>query len=243
VTAPHHTGPDQPRIGLAGWSEAVSKYRARFPGEGTGLTRYASTFDFVEVNVTFYRAVRESTFASWAQQTPADFRFSVKLSRSVTHAARLSANARLEEALGPLRALGPKLAAVLVQLPPSLAFDPDRTEAFLLRLRASYPGVVAWEPRHPGWDCDEARRLLDDHGVTPVITEIPTPQTPRATTGCYFRLHGTPRRYRSAYSDADLSTLAAWLREGSSPAFVVFDNTAGPAGVTNAMHLQSLLAT
>lgn len=231
----------QPRIGLAGWSEAVSKYRSNFASDGTGLTRYASTFDFVEVNVTFYRAVREATFASWAEQTPDGFRFSVKLSRSVTHAARLSANARLEEALGPMQALGDKLAAVLVQLPPSLAFEPDRVEAFLVRLRAAYPGVVAWEPRHPAWDCEEARRLLADHRVTPVITEIPTPQTPRGENGCYFRLHGTPRRYRSSYSDPDLSALADWLSQASPPAFVVFDNTAGPAGVANARSLQSLV--
>ena len=229
------------RIGLAGWSEAVSKYRARFPGEGTGLTRYASTFTFVEVNASFYRAVRAETFASWAEQTPEGFRFSVKINRAVTHAARLSANATLEQALEPMMSLGAKLAAVLIQLPPSLAFDPDRTEAFLVRLRAAYSGTVAWEPRHPSWAVPEADLLLAAHGVTPVLTEIPTAQTPHGATGCYVRLHGTPRRYRSSYSAADLSALAAWLREGSSPAFVVFDNTAGPAGVANAMDLQSLL--
>lgn len=231
-----------PHIGLAGWSEAVSHHRSNFPSEGTGLTRYAGTFDFVEVNVTFYRAVREATFASWAEQTPADFRFSVKLSRGVTHAARLSPQARLEEALGPMQALGDKLAAVLVQLPPSLAFDADRVEAFLLRLRASFSGTVVWEPRHPGWDCDEARGLLAGHGVTPAMTEIPTPETPRGEFGCYFRLHGTPRRYRSSYSAADLSALADWLSLASPPAFVVFDNTAGPAGVANALSLQSLVS-
>ena len=220
----------------------MSKYRTHFPAEGSGLTRYASTFDFVEVNVTFYRAVREATFASWAEQTPEDFRFSVKLSRAVTHAARLSGNARLEEALAPMRALGDKLAAVLVQLPPSLAFDADRVEAFLIRLRATYEGMVAWEPRHPGWDGEEASSLLAVHGVTRVLTEIPTPQTPRGEHGCYVRLHGTPRRYRSSYSDADLSALAAWLADGTSPANVVFDNTAGPAGVANALSLQSLVS-
>ena len=220
----------------------MSKYRAHFPTEGSGLTRYASTFDFVEVNVTFYRAVREATFASWAEQTPEDFLFSVKLNRAVTHAARLSTNARLEEALAPMRALGDKLAAVLVQLPPSLAFDSDRAEAFLVRLRAAYAGMVAWEPRHPDWDSAEAASLLADHGVTRVLTEIPTPQAPRGEHGCYVRLHGTPRRYRSSYSDADLSALATWLADGTSPAYVVFDNTAGPAGVANALVLQSLVS-
>ena len=228
-------------IGLAGWSEAVSRYRSSFPADGSGLTRYSGTFDFVEVNVTFYRAVRETTFASWAEQTPADFRFSVKLNRSVTHAARLSANARLEEALQPMAALGDKLAALLIQLPPTLDFDPARAEAFLTRLRGLYAGTVAWEPRHPGWASADAESLLAAHQVTPVLTEIPTPHTPHAPGGDYVRLHGTPRRYRSSYPTDQLRALAAWITEGTSPAYVVFDNTAGPAGVANGRELQELL--
>ena len=229
------------RIGLAGWSEAVSRYRSHFPSEGTGLARYTGTFDFVEVNVTFYRAVREATLAGWAEQTPPGFRFSVKINRSVTHAARLSPNARLEDALLPVRALGDKVGALLVQLPPTLDFDAERAATFLARLRASYAGMVAWEPRHPGWDDARADDLLAAHGVTRVLTEIPGPDTPHSSRGCYVRLHGTPRRYRSSYSDADLSTLAAWLAEEAGPSYVVFDNTAGPAGVANAMTLQSLV--
>jgi uncharacterized protein YecE (DUF72 family) len=232
----------RPRIGLAGWSEAVSRQRTHFPTEGSGLTRYAATFNFVEVNVTFYRAVRESTFAGWAEQTPEDFRFSVKLNRSVTHAARLSVNARLEEALGPMRALGDKLAALLVQLPPSLTFDPAVAADFLGRLRAAYDGTVAWEPRHPDWDLHEAQLLLAAHGITRVTTDIPGPETPCAPSGAYVRLHGEPRRYRSPYSSDQLRSLADWIDASDGPDLIVFDNTAGPAGVSNARELQSLLA-
>ncbi|MFM7210692.1 MAG: DUF72 domain-containing protein, partial [Actinomycetota bacterium] len=156
-------------------------------------------------------------------------------------AARLSAQARLEDALLPVRTLGDKVGALLVQLPPTLDFDPEKTEAFIARLRSIYSGMVAWEPRHPGWDSPEAARLLDAHGVTRVMTEIPDASTPHSATGCYVRLHGTPRRYRSSYSDADLAALAAWLAEESGPSFVVFDNTAGPAGVANALTLKSLV--
>ena len=229
------------RIGLAGWSEAVSRYRRHFPSEGSGLARYAGTFDFVEVNVTFYRAVREPTLIGWGEQTPPDFRFSIKINRSVTHASRLSPSARLDDALLPVRALGDKAAVLLVQLPPTLNFDPDRVEAFLGRLRVAYAGMVAWEPRHPGWDDETAANLLRAHDVTRVLTDIPHPDTPRSSTGCYVRLHGTPRRYRSSYSDTDLLALATWLAEVPGPSYVVFDNTAGPAAVSNAMTLQSML--
>lgn len=228
------------RVGLAGWSEAVSRYRSNFPAEGPGLTRYAATFDFVEINVTFYRAVRPDTFQAWAGQTPPDFRFSVKMNRSVTHAARLSENARVAEALAPMTALGPKLAAVLVQLPPSLEFDAQRTERFLTRLREQYSGLVALEPRHASWVSPGPARLLDAFAVTPVLTEIPAPDTPASPHGVYVRLHGSPRRYRSPYSAEQLQALASWIAETTAPTYVVFDNTAGPAGVRNALELREL---
>ena len=231
-----------PLIGLAGWSEAVSKHRTYFPGSGSGLTRYAETFSMVEVNSSFYRAVRAETFASWAEQTPPGFRFSVKINRAVTHAARLSANAKLEQALEPMMSLGPKLAAVLIQLPPTLATDPERDAAFLDRLRSLYSGMVAWEPRHPSWEAPEAVRLLEEHGITPVRTSIPAAGAAHAEPGTYVRLHGTPRRYYSAYSSADLTSLSEWLRTESSPAIVIFDNTASSAGVRNAIELSELLA-
>ncbi|MFM1966223.1 MAG: hypothetical protein RL134_1948 [Actinomycetota bacterium] len=235
----------QPLIGLAGWSEAVSKHRAYFPAAGSGLTRYAATFGMVEVNASFYRAVRAETFASWADQTPSDFRFSVKINRAVTHAARLSANAKLEHALEPMMSLGPKLAAVLIQLPPTLAFEPERDAAFLDRLRGLYAGMVAWEPRHASWQAAEATRLLEAHGVTPVLTVIPGPESAHSPAGAYVRLHGTPRRYYSSYSGEDLTSLATWLREapehGDRPAIVIFDNTASSAGVRNALELSDLL--
>lgn len=230
------------RIGLAGWSEATSRYRAHFAAEGTSLERYASTFDFVEVNVTFYRAVRPETFAGWSEQTPSDFRFSVKMNRSVTHAARLSENARVAEAIAPATGLGSRLAAFLVQLPPGLAFDASRTEAFLARLREHYSGTVALEPRHASWTGPDLARLIGDYAVTPVLTEIPEPDSDPSPHGTYVRLHGSPRRYRSAYASEQLRTLAAWLGHASRPAYVVFDNTAGPAGVRNALELREALA-
>ena len=234
--------PTRARIGLAGWSEAVSKHRGYFPGAGSGLARYAETFDMVEVNASFYRAVRAETFASWADLTPEGFRFSVKINRAVTHAARLSANAKLEQALEPMMSLGAKLAAVLIQLPPTLARDPERDAAFLARLRGIYDGMVAWEPRHASWDEPEAVTLLAEHGVTLVRTEIPEAQSPHPESGAYVRLHGTPRRYYSAYSSADLAALATWLRATPPPTITIFDNTASSAGVRNALELVDLMA-
>ena len=235
------TASARPPIGLAGWSEAVSKHRDCFPGSGTGLARYAATLDMVEVNASFYRAVRPETFASWAEQTPEDFRFSVKINRAITHAARLSPGAPLEQAIEPMLSLGTKLAAMLIQLPPTLALDTDRDGAFLTRLRGLHAGAVAWEPRHPSWADPEATRLLADHGVIRVRTTIPEPDDVHDPAGTYVRLHGTPRRYYSAYSSTDLEHLAAWMDSAAPPAIVIFDNTASDAGVRNARALRDLM--
>jgi uncharacterized protein YecE (DUF72 family) len=105
--------------------------------------------------------------------------------------------------------------------------------------------MVAWEPRHASWKAPEASRLLEGHGVTPVLTDIPGPDSTHSPAGAYVRLHGTPRRYYSAYSEADLRSLATWLREAPAhddqSTIVIFDNTASSAGVRNALELSDLL--
>jgi len=131
---------------------------------------------------------------------------------------------------------------VLIQLPPTLVTDPERDAAFLERLRSLYSGMVAWEPRHPSWESPEEAHLLAEHGITPVRTTIPEAGAARTGPGTYVRLHGTPRRYYSAYSTADLTSLSQWLRAAPSPSIVIFDNTASSAGVRNAIELSELLA-
>ena len=233
-------------VGLAGWSEAVSKYRHRFPSQsGTGLERYSSALSFVEVNVSFYRAVRSSTYESWASQTPDDFAFSVKMSRSVTHFAKLSEAAPLDDFWTSVAGLGAKLQAVLVQLPPSLGFDTERASAFFARMRQTYSGMIAVEPRHPSWASDECLALYARFALTPVSTAIPAgapTREPSVGAPMYYRLHGEPRRYRSPYSLEQLRELSRVLAEGAgAPRFVCFDNTASSAGISNALTLLELL--
>lgn len=229
-----------PRIGLAGWSEAVSRYRNRFgPTTGTGLARYATTLNFVEVNVSFYRQVRRSTYEGWTEQTPDDFAFSVKMARAVTHFAKLSENAPLAPFWDSVAGLGDKLKAVLVQLPPSLTYDDARAAAFFARLRATYDGTIAVEARHASWFEEPPRARYREFDLTEVRTSIPA--EPDGSGTAYYRLHGEPRRYRSPYSLEQLQSLAAdvTIRRGKS--LIIFDNTASSAGVDNALTLRDLL--
>ena len=236
------------RIGLAGWTEAVGRFRSFYPlppdiDRPTGLQRYAHSFDFAEINASFYRRMRRSTFEKWAQDTPADFGFSVKMYRGLTHFHRLKDTSDLEGFIDSIEGLGGKLLAVLVQLPPSLAFDSDIVSSFFVALRRMYAGPVACEPRHASWESSDVAAMLGDLDVGIVRVSIPAVDEPAGPGPVYVRLHGSPRRYFSSYDTEDLQRLAAWL--GGHPAhrrFVVFDNTASSAATRNARELRDLIA-
>lgn len=237
------------RIGLAGWSEAVSRHRASFPaplpGDSSALAKYATAFDFVEINASFYRQFRAETYGKWADDVPDGFRFAVKMHRLITHYTRLENEGLLEPFFESVAGLGEKLAVMLVQLPPSLAFDFSVATVFFDALRARYAGPVVCEPRHDSWTAPDALALLAAHRVGLVQIEIPAPERERGhdAVPLYIRLHGSPRRYYSTYSDAQLAQLAEFLRlNPKRQRFVVFDNTASNAGVRNALHLRQLVA-
>jgi uncharacterized protein YecE (DUF72 family) len=108
-------------IGTAGWSIPIPD-RAAFPAEGTALQRYAARFGGLEINSSFHRPHRASTWERWGASVPDGFRFSVKLPKTITHQAKLvEAEPLLSAHLADAALLGAKLAVHLVQLPPSLA--------------------------------------------------------------------------------------------------------------------------
>jgi uncharacterized protein YecE (DUF72 family) len=236
------------RIGLAGWSEAVSRHRSSFPlpfdPTVSALAKYATAFSFVEINASFYRQFRAETYAKWAEDVPENFRFSVKMHRLITHYTRLKNTTLLDPFFESVAGLGEKLAVVLVQLPPSLVFDPPVARAFIDALRARHAGPIACEPRHGSWGQAAALVLLADYRVGLVRIDIPAAEqeTGHDDVPVYIRLHGAPRRYYSFYGSEQLLQLAAFLRlNHRRPRFVVFDNTASSAGVRNALELTNLL--
>ena len=139
------------RIGCAGWS-ILSRHAALF-GEGDShLARYATRFNAVEINSSFYRPHAATTYARWAASVPRSFRFSVKLPKAVTHDARLrGAGDATSRFADEIAGLGQRLGGVLVQLPPSLAFDARMANAFFAMLRRRIVAPVACEPRHASW--------------------------------------------------------------------------------------------
>lgn len=234
-------------IGTAGWS-IPRKDAAAFPEQGTALERYASTFDGVEVNSSFHRAHRPSTWAKWAASVPETFRFAVKIPKAITHQAKLvDVDAIVAAFAGEIAPLGSKLALLLVQLPPKLAFDAGVAERFFTILRTSvHPGIVC-EPRHATWFDPEADTLLDRWRVARVAADPalgPAAAVPGGWRGtAYWRLHGSPAMYRSSYADDRIEGYARRIRDAigeGTETWCMFDNTAASAATGDAL---SLMAT
>lgn len=243
----HDPPPSPVYVGCAGWSLPREQWPA-FAEPGSHLQRYASRFSGVEINSSFYRPHRFPTYVRWADSVPDGFRFSVKAPKSITHEARLqSCDQVLDEFLAQCSGLGKKLGCLLVQLPPSLAFDPQVAQAFFQALRARFSGSLVVEPRHPSWL--NAEDLLIEQRVGRVAAD-PSPITSHMTPGGwqgvrYWRLHGAPRIYHSAYEHSRLQTLAADLLDShrsNRTVWYIFDNTASGFAVGNALELQGLLA-
>ena len=240
--------PEPWRIGCAGWSLPRPMWPA-FPAEGSHLERYAQRFDAVEIDTSFYRPHRRETYERWAASTPAGFRFAVKLPQSVTHECRLvDAMPAFEEFAAQVEGLGDKLGALVVQLPPSLAFDADVVRGFFTALRQRHSGAVVLEPRHRSWFTRQVDGLLAGFQVARVLADPVLFDEAAAPGGwpslVYLRLHGSPRRYWSAYDDHLLARLAQRLRlakEEGAQCWCVLDNTAGGEAVGNALTLRRLL--
>ena len=226
------------RIGCASWSIDRAS-GPHFASEGSHLQRYARVMNAVEINSSFYRPHQPATYERWAADVPEDFRFSVKLPRSITHDHRLKdINELLARFAGEAGARGAKLGCVLVQLPPSLALDTALADALFGRLSALFGCLIACEARHPSWFAAAGTALLQAHGAARVIADPPAgqpgPHVPTSET-VYARLHGSPRMYYSSYTDEYLDSVAAYLADKDG--WVIFDNTASGAALPNALAL------
>ena len=236
------------RIGCAGWSIATRQAHAF--GEGDSLlARYATRLDVVEINSTFHRAHQPKTFERWAATVPRDFRFSVKLPRTITHDARLvRTNDPMAAFAEQVAGLGHKLGGVLVQLPPSLVFDARTAGNFFRVLRRHFDDVpVACEPRHASWFAPAVANAWERFDIARVAADPPKPEGAALPGGAgawrYWRLHGTPRMYYSAYDETRLVALADELRRHGTPkrpAWCIFDNTAHSHATENALRLTEL---
>jgi uncharacterized protein YecE (DUF72 family) len=233
--------PGTVRIGISGWT--YKPWRGVFYPQKLWqkkeLTYAASLFPSIEVNGTFYSLQRPSSFATWRDQTPDDFVFSIKGSRFITHMRRLR---NIEQPLANffasgVLALGPKLGPILWQFPPNFQFNPELLEEFFtllpnethaaatlakrhderLKGRAFLdPGKRralrhAIEIRHPSFVAREFITLLRRYNIALVCADtVEWPLLMDITADfLYCRLHGSEVLYTSGYSDQALDQWAA----------------------------------
>ncbi len=236
------------RVGTSGWAYAHWRgpFYPRGLRQGEWIHHYARFLDTVEVNASFYRLPRDSLIDGWVSRTPDDFLFAVKAWRVLTHYCRLEDCAEpLAEMFARIRRFGHRLGPILFQLPPRFPKDPPRLQRFLEALPAGLR--YAFEFRDPSWHHEEVYALLRQQGCAFVPFDLAGLTGPRVVTAdfVYVRLHGHERRYRGAYSEAQLRDWADWLAgelAAGRDVFVYFDNTDEEAhAVANARTLRRLL--
>ena len=151
----------------------------------------------------------------------------------------------LDEFVAGARMLGQKLGPILVQLPPSLAFDPGLATSFFATLRDRHSGAIVCEPRHPSWFADDAEDLLKANGIGRVAADpavVPAAAMPGGwLEPAYYRLHGSPRKYYSGYDEESIRRFASAVRGTAGEVWCMFDNTASGAAAGDAVNLSNAI--
>ena len=208
--------------------------------EKSRLQYYASLCNSIEINSIFYKLPRPATVANWAAAVPDDFRFTCKVSKSITHVKDLHfATKDLRDFMDVANHAGEKKGCLLVQFPPSLKVDKlDRVQLLLEALGEATQHTtwkLAVEFRDPSWYEREVYEILEEYAAALVVQDIPRSATPLGDVKgnfIYLRFHGPEARYRGSYSDEVLQTYAGymkgWLAEKKT-VYAYFNNTVGAA--------------
>ena len=237
------------KVGCSGWQ--YKHWRGNFyPADlplKSWFEHYASVFDTVEINNSFYRLPEASTFAAWAARAPREFLFAVKASRFLTHMKKLKEpDDPLDRFFSRARSLGRHLGPVLYQLPPGWKVDQARLAYFLRALPRDVSQVI--EFRDPTWHTPEVYGLLEQHRVSLCLHDMPGSATGRIRVGpcVYVRFHGASGRYNGSYSDEQLAGWSDWLEEQARngvEVYAYFNNDAGGHAPRNALVLRRQLDT
>jgi uncharacterized protein YecE (DUF72 family) len=234
------------RVGTSGWhyDDWRGSFYPRELATPQWLHHYATCFDTVEINNSFYRLPERSTFEKWRDATPDDFRFTVKASRFLTHQKRLrDPGEPVSRLLRHASALGSKLGPVLLQVPPNLPADQARLAdvlaAFGDRVR------VACEFRHPSWDSDDILQVLESHNAALCLTDRRGRHGAlvRTASWAFVRLHEGTASPTPCYGRRALHTWADRIVElfGTHvDVYVYFNNDHNACAVGNARSFLSV---
>jgi uncharacterized protein YecE (DUF72 family) len=235
------------RIGCSGWQYRHWRgdfYPADLPTSGW-LEFYASHFDTVEINNSFYRLPDARVFNAWRRRAPPGFIYAIKASRFLTHMKKLKDPAEpLQRFFSRARRLGSAFGPVLYQLPPRWPVNVDRLRMFLERLPRRRRHAI--EFREPSWYSDKVFALLERHHVALCLHDMDGSASGRRSVGpfIYLRFHGTTQ-YGGRYDDRTLDSWAEWLAPRIAkgvPVYAYFNNDVGGHAPRDAVRLREAIA-
>ena len=213
-----------------------------FPPDFHGKSRlefYASLFNSLEINSSFYKLPKAATVKKWNDLVPDNFKFTLKLSKSVTHVKGLEfLRADVESFMEVASQIENKKGCILLQFPPGLQKNLSKLDALFSIVKESDPcseWTIAVEFRQKSWYTENVYRLLENYKVCLVTHDKPgsiAPVDEYESDSVYLRFHGPGGNYRGRYEDELLSEYAGyindWEREGKT-VYVYFNNTMGDA--------------
>lgn len=216
------------------------------------LAYYASLFNSLEVNSSFYKVPMAATVKKWADGVPDGFKFTYKLWRDITHNKELVFNpADVDRFMQVIAHAGDKKGCLLIQFPPSIKIGSvHQLQKLLISINSADPAhewKIAVEFRNSNWYHEDIYRLLDEHNAGMVLHDMPASFAPLMETEAdfiYLRFHGPNGGYRGSYNDAFLAEYAQyihdWQQDGKE-VYAYFNNTMGDA-IKNLMTLNSYLS-
>lgn len=234
------------RIGCSGFY--YSSWKEVFYPKGMAqkdwFAYYCRHFNTLELNVTFYRFPGLKSLQNWYRQSPEGFVFAAKVPRTVTHDKKLSGTeGELQAFYGVLRnGLAEKTGPVLFQLPPSFHYAPERLDTLLRQVDPDFHNVI--EFRHISWWRREVTDRLGQANVSFCGVSFPGLISDAVvnTQQPYYRFHGVPKLYYSAYDPSFLEGVVQALQAAPqvTTAYLYFNNTAEAAALDNARYVQEL---
>ena len=209
------------------------------------LNFYATQFNTVEINSTFYRRPRPQTLQNWYERTGEDFKFFIKIPKTITHIKRLKDTAaETTDFCNHIHnGIKEKLAGFLFQMPPSFHYSEEHLEQLIKTVDSRFLNVV--EFRHKSWWTEEIFETLKKKNIVfsgvSFPKDIPDDFIINNSKSVYYRLHGVPVLFKSEYSVEELEKLAKEIKKAKQDVFVFFNNTWGIAALKNALYLKKIL--
>jgi uncharacterized protein YecE (DUF72 family) len=205
---------------------------------------YCQHFNTIEINSTFYKMPTQKSFEKWYTESPADFVFTIKAPRLITHYKQLKECKELliDFYLAVVNGLTDKLACVLFQFPPKFDYTAERLQLLIDLLDPTLKNVV--EFRHTSWWDEEIYAKLAEHNIIFCGQSYPSALSDKVVKNnstVYYRFHGKPVLYKSAYAEEVMKDLVKQVPKETEEAFIYFNNTWGTGALTNARQLQELV--